>query len=276
MKIKIVSDSSCDLTQLHGEPFPTAPLSIVCGEREYIDDSSLDVADMLTALESTSAPSHTACPSVGDWLRVFEGGDCIFALTLTGALSGSANSAHAAALEYEKSHPGCEVEVIDTLSVGPETALAIEYMHSLIRGGVCAKEIGTMAREYLKRAHLIFALESMHNLVARGRVSRTSATAAKLLGIRAVGRASREGTLEMTDKAHGLSSTVSVMVRRALTDGWRGGRARIHHVDNLCGAMRLRERMLAQYRHADIEISQSRALCSYYAERGGLLLGFET
>lgn len=276
MKIKIVSDSSCDITQLHGEPFPTAPLSIVCGEREYIDDSSLDVAAMLTALESTSVPSHTACPSVGDWLRVFEGGDCIFALTLTGALSGSANSAHAAALEYEKSHPECEVEVIDTLSVGPEAALAIEYMHSLILDGAPPHEISAMAREYLKRAHLIFALESMHNLVARGRVSRASATAARLLGIRAVGRASAEGTLEMTDKAHGLSGTVSVIVRNALADGWRGGRVRINHVDNRRGAMLLRERMLSQYPSADIEISESRGLCSYYAERGGLLLGFET
>ena len=168
------------------------------------------------------------------------------------------------------------VEVIDTLSVGPETALAIEYMHSLILDGAPPHEISAMAREYLSRAHLIFALESMHNLVARGRVSRASATAARLLGIRALGRASAEGTLEMTDKAHGLSGTVSVIVRNALADGWRGGRVRIHHVENARGAMLLRERMLSQYPSADIEISDSRGLCSYYAERGGLLLGFET
>ena len=44
---KIVADSSADLTELSGVDFESVPLKIITTEREFCDDASLDVSEMV-------------------------------------------------------------------------------------------------------------------------------------------------------------------------------------------------------------------------------------
>ena len=37
----------------------------------------------------------------------------------------------------------------------------------------------------------------------------------------------------------------------------------------------VKQRLKTEFENADIEICECRALCSFYAEKGGLLVGFE-
>ena len=46
-KVKIVADSSCDLCELKYTDFAVAPMKIITEEREFVDDSSLDVDAMV-------------------------------------------------------------------------------------------------------------------------------------------------------------------------------------------------------------------------------------
>ena len=57
--------------------------------------------------------------------------------------------------------------------------------------------------------------------------------------------------------------------------GFKGGKVRIDHCLNLEGAQQLKNLILSKFPSADVIIGECRALCSYYAERGGLLVGFE-
>jgi fatty acid-binding protein DegV len=50
MKIKIVSDSSCNIINLEGISFESVPLTIVTENKEYVDDSNLDVNQMVKDL----------------------------------------------------------------------------------------------------------------------------------------------------------------------------------------------------------------------------------
>ena len=52
MNYKIVTDSSSDLRTLDGVPFESAPLKVITDEREYIDNSDLDVVSMLADLKA--------------------------------------------------------------------------------------------------------------------------------------------------------------------------------------------------------------------------------
>ena len=272
--IKIVLDSSADVTLLDGVDFAYAPLKINTAERKFVDDNELAVADMVEYLCTYKGKSSTSCPNTEDWLTAFGDAEEIFCITITSNLSGSYNSARVAKEEYEAKHPARRVELIDSLSTGPEIALMAERIRDLICEGKSFDEITELIRGY--KTGLLFVLESMKNLANNGRVSKLAATVAGFLGIRAVGKASDIGTLEMLTKCRGTPKAIEAMVGYMTDMGYRGGKVKISHCLNEDMALKLKESILAKFQGADVEIGECRGLCSFYAERGGMLMGFET
>ncbi len=276
MNFKIVTDSSADIRELSGVDFESVPLKIITAEREYVDDKSLDVASMLQDLKSYKGKSHTSCPSSGEYTQAF--GDCenIFCITITSNLSGSCNAANVAARTHLEEHSDAKIHVIDSLSTGPENALVIEKLRDLILDGKDFESIKSEISDYnLNHTRLLFALESMRNLANNGRVSPIVAKMAELFGIRAIGRASDGGTLEMICKSRGPLNTASDIVTNMVGDGYQGGRVKIHHANNPSAAELVKTKVLEKYPTAQIDIAPAGGLCSFYAEQGGLLVGFE-
>lgn len=275
MSFKIVSDSSSDITALSGVDFASAPLKIINDEHEYVDDASLDAPAMLTELAKYSGKSRTSCPNTGEYIEAFGDADCVFCVTITSGLSGSFNAASVAAKNYMEEHPGRRVHVIDSLSTGAENALLLDKLVELISEYGDFDTVVEKITEYHQHTRLIFALESMDNLAKNGRVSPIVAKLCGMLGIRVVGRASDVGTLEVIEKARGERAMIASMIKNMANDGWTGGKVRIHHADNPRTAELLRTAILAEKPEASIVVAPARGLCSFYAERGGLLLGFE-
>ena len=273
--MKIVADSSADTFSFAGVPFACAPLKIRTDEKEYTDNEQLDVEGMVNDLLRYSGKSSTSCPSVGDWLDAFDGVREVFCITITSNLSGSYNSACTAAREYEAQDPAHRVHVIDSLSTGPEMRLILEKLRELMEKGLGFDEIKAEITAYQQRTGLLFALESMRNLANNGRVSHLAAKAAGILGIRAIGKASDIGTLEMLSKERSTSKVVQATVAYMKEFGWVGGKVRIGHVCNEPIALKLVDAIRAEHPAVDIEYYPSTALCSFYAEKGGFLLGFE-
>ena len=275
MNFKIVTDSSADLRSISGVPFESVPLKIITDQREYVDDASLDVASMLSDLKQYKGRSRSSCPSSGEYTEAFGDAENVFCITITSGLSGSYNAASAAAKGYLEHHPERNIHVIDSLSTGPENALLIEKLRDLILEGKDFEQVKAEIAEYHNHTRLIFALESMHNLANNGRVSHIVAKMAGILGIRAVGRASDAGTLEMTGKFRGPIATANDIVSNMMGEGFEGGRVKIHHANNPSAAEMLKSKILEKYPKAEIDISPAGGLCSFYAEQGGLLVGFE-
>ncbi len=274
-KIKIVSDSSSDLMTLEGISFATAPLKIITANKQYVDDESLDTKEMVTDLLSYKGKSSTSCPNIGDWLEVFGEADWVFCVTITGTLSGSFNSAMNAKRAYEEEHPDRRVFVLDSLSTGPEIILIIEKLRELISDGGEFDEICERITEYSQKTGLIFMLESLKNLANNGRVSPLVAKIAGVLGIRLVGKASNKGDLEPLHKCRGERNALETIVKELKSLGYAGGEVRISHCLNEAAAQTLKAMVLTEYPEANIQIVPCRGLCSFYAERGGLLVGFE-
>lgn len=275
MTFKITADSSSDVLTLSSVPFTSVPLTIRAGEREFVDDENGDAEEMTRYMLSYKGKSSTACPSSQAWLESFGDADCVFCVTLTSGLSGSCNAARLAAQEYMEAHPGRRVHVVDTLSAGPELRLVVEKLEELILAGRSIDEIVAEIEPYHQRSKLVFALQSLHNFAANGRVSKLVAAAVGTLGIRVVGRASNEGTLEPLAKVRGDRKALQEMVKIMKNLGWKGGKVRIAHNENPEGASALKTALCTIHEKLDIAIDRTRCLCSYYAERGGLLIGFE-
>lgn len=274
-KIKIVTDSSSDVLTLDGVDFESAPLKIVTGEKVYLDDASLDVEGMVNDLATYKGKSSTSCPNPDDYLRAFGDADEVYCVTITGSLSGSYNSALVAKNTYEKENPTSRVYVLNSLSTGPEMALIIERMRTLILEGHSFDSITAAIDEYTTHTGLFFVLESMRNLANNGRVSPIVAKLAGMLGIRVVGRASDRGDLEMLSKPRGERNTLTEVIVQLRKNGYNGGAIRIAHAMNEPFAKSLADTVAKEFGATDITVYSLRGLCSFYAERGGLIIGFE-
>lgn len=275
MSIKIIADSSSNIYTLSTLPFSSAPLRICTDEKEFTDTPDCSVDAMVAYLKSYKGKSSTACPGVGDWLAAFEGADIIYAVTITSGLSGSYAAACAAADQYKEEHPNAKILVIDSLSAGPELELIIEKLEEWITAGRSFEEISNDMPEYQKQTHLLFCLASVNNFARNGRVNPALAKLIGVLGIRMVGKASAQGTLELLHKCRGEKQSLPKIWQGMKESGYRGGKVRIAHCFNQNAANLLRESILEEFPGADVAITKCGALCSFYAEDGGILVGYE-
>lgn len=275
MKRKIVADSSCDMWELNGVDFAVAPITISTDNKHYVDNQELDVHLMSEELAKYKGVSHTACPSVGSWLDCYEGYDEVFVVTLTGAMSGTYNSAMTAKGIYEEENENVKVHVFDSLSTGPEMRLLIEKLKEMIEEDLPFEEIVEKGQDYLNHTRLFFALKSLHNFAMNGRVSKAVASAIGVLNISIFATASEEGTIQQISKCRGEKKVVKSMIEHLENAGYHGGKVRISHADNLKLAHNVRDKILELYPNADIIVYPMGGLCTYYAEIGGLLVGCE-
>ena len=273
MDARIVVDSSANMA---GEPAVySVPLKIITDTKEYIDDVNLNTAAMVWDLKTYTGKSSTACPSPQDWLEAFGDAPYVFCIAITSNLSGSCNAANIAKADYEQAFPDRKVYVVDSLSTGGEMELIAEKIQELMEAGHSFEEICENVKDYQQHTGLMFMLESMQNLANNGRVNKIVAKAAGILGIRAVGRASDVGTLEPLEKCRGEKKAIAALADHMVSRGYEGGKMRISHCLNLAAAETLKANILAAYPDADVQIRPTGGLCSFYAEKGGMIIGFE-
>lgn len=273
--VKIVADSSANLMELRTVSFDAAPLKIITADREFVDNRELDLEAMIRFFRSYKGKSQTSCPNPEDWLTAFGNAEDVFCVTITSGLSGSYNAACIARDMYQEKYPGRRVFVIDSLSAGPELTLTVEKLEQLIGEGKSYEEICTYITEYTKKTGLLFMLESLNNFAANGRVSPAVAKIAGVLGIRIVGKASDVGTLEPTDKCRGEAKSLNAIVKHLKESGLQQGKVHLAHCLNEAAAEQLKSMIEADLPGVTVKIGKNLGLCSYYAEKGGLLVGFE-
>ena len=279
MKWKIIADSGCDYrTYESAAPdtsFVSVPLTIQIGETIYTDDPNLDTDKMMEDMYATTTASKSACPSPDDYMKAFEGADNIIVVTITGTLSGSHNSAQVAKKLYLEDHPASNIHVIDSLSAGGEVDLLVRKLHQLIAQDLDFDQVVEVITKYQEKTKLIFVLAKVDNLVKNGRLNKIIGTVVGLLNIRMVGQASDTGTLELLHKARGQKKAISTTFEEMLKAGYKCGHITIAHRRNEKFVEQLSALVHEKFANADIEVLPTSGLCSFYAEEGGLLIGYE-
>lgn len=273
--MKFVADSSSDRPVIPGMEVQYVPMIISTDEKSFVDNEHLNVSEMLDYLAEYKGRSYTACPSVDGWLTAYEGGDEIYAVTITSGLSGSYNAAMAARELYLQANEEAKVAVFDSLSTGPEMLLILEKLRELTAQGLPFEQVEAAVREYQQHTRLFFSLQSVHNLSQNGRVSKVAAAAVGVLGIRIVGTASQEGTLAQLAKCRGDRKALPALLEYMKDAGFDGGKVRITHVRNPRLAGQFAELVKTTWPASDVAVSANSGLCSYYAESGAILVAFD-
>lgn len=275
MKFKIITDSSANIMSMEEVAFASVPISIYAGDKVYVDNQALDPVEMTEELLAYKGKTSTACPSVEDWMAEFEGYDEIYVVTLTGTMSGTYNSAVLAKDIYQEEHAEVKIEIVDSLSTGPEMHLLLDQILEWKKAGKTFEEVCEWIKEYKTHTRLFFSLASVHNLVENGRLNRLVGAAIGKLGICLVGTASEKGELEVLSKCRGEKKTLLSYLEHIEKAGYKGGKIYISHVSNEALAMALKAALIEKYGEVPIEIYPTRGLCSYYAEKQGMLVGVE-
>lgn len=279
MTWKIVTDSGCDLRSLESQSkelqFERVPLTLQIGTEIFRDDDGLDIDNMMATMYQSSKASTSSCPSPDAFLQAYKGVDNVIAVTITGTLSGSHNSARLAKNDLLEDYPNANIHVIDSLSASGEVDLIVLELERLINLGLSFEEVVERITAYQEKTRLIFVLAKVDNLVKNGRLNKLVGKVVGLLNIRMVGQASKEGTLELLQKARGQKKAVSALVEEIQKAGYKGGKVYIAHANNPKICEQISEKIKAIYPDAVIQTGRTSGLCSFYAEDEGILMGYE-
>lgn len=276
MKWNIVCDSSCDLNSVKEDNvgFQKVPFIISSGDRDFIDDGSISISEMMNCVEAEKTITHTSCPAPGSWHSKLKKGEYNIVVTISKELSGSYNSAMIAKSMFLEEHPHEHIEVINTNGTSGIAVLLVKEIVRLIEQGNDYDRVIECASDYVKREKVIFSLCSFDNLIKNGRINKITGTIASKLGFWGMGIGDSNGKIQMIGKVRGINA----MIRRIVEDMEQRGMPQsciaISHCLNASLAEKLRDVLIEKWRNIEIVISETSGLNSYYAERSGIIVGY--
>ena len=211
MNIRIIVDSTADLTAQIRSQVDVVPLTIHFGEEEYIDGITIDSKTFYEKLiESDVLPTTSqATPFVFEeaFRRAVEAGDQVVCITCSSRLSGTYQSAVIAAEEF----PG-QVYVVDSQTIALGSAILTEYALSLVKAGMDAQTIVWKLMQKREKVRLLAMLDTLEYLKKGGRISAAVALAGGLLNIKPV-VCIENGEIKMLGKARGSRQANNLLVQ---------------------------------------------------------------
>ena len=287
MSWALIADSSCNIrsyTPVSDDTvFMLAPLKVNVGGVEYVDDHTLDVAELNRIVSEESSASSSSCPSAGEWAELFRTADNVIAITISSNLSGSYEAAQMARNivmdEYAREHEGViegkNIFVLDSKAAGGKLEVIVTLLDRYLTNNPSFEEAVAYATKLESSSQVLFSLSSYENLVKNGRMPKLAGTIASKLNIRMLGTASAQGTIKIIGPTRGEKKMYRKVVDTMRTDGFHGGRVYIDHVDNENGALALKQTIKDAWPEAEVDVLPCGGLCSYYAEASGLIIGYE-
>ena len=275
MNTKIVVDSSASLYTLQGVDFECVPLKIITDDAEYLDDGTLDAVGMARTLRTYKGKTSTSCPNVSDWLAAYEGADEVYAITITGTLSGSYNAAMAAREMVLEEHPEKKIFVLDTLSCSGALAGAAELANKLIGEDQAFDDICFALKKFADSTHILFALASFDNLAKNGRVNRVVGFIAGRLNMRVLGRGTPDGKIDFYFKTRGETRVLAKILEQMDEDKYDGVHpVLISECGNQNAAQLLHHGIEAKWPDAPVKIVPCSGLFSFYAQDQGIIITY--
>jgi DegV family protein with EDD domain len=188
--VRIVSDSSCDLSQeeadRHG--IEIVPLSIRFGADEYTDRVDLSVEDFYKKMAAADDLPETAAPSPGAFEQAFRrakeaGASTVVCINISSELSATMQSALAAAKAVADD---IDVRVVDSKSITSGLGTLVLAAAEAAEAGASPEEILTTLDDLIERTHVFGALNTLANLKKGGRIGGAQAMLGSMLSIKPI------------------------------------------------------------------------------------------
>lgn len=211
MNIKIIVDSTADLTPQVRSRVEVVPLTIHFGEEEYVDRITIDSRTFYEKLiESDVLPTTSqATPYAFEerFRQAVDAGSQVVCITCSSKLSGTYQSAAIAAEEFPE-----QVFVVDSQTIALGSAILTEYALGLVDKGMDAQTIVWKLMQKREKVRLLAMLDTLEYLKKGGRISATAALAGSLLNIKPV-ISIENGEIKMLGKARGSRQANNLLVQ---------------------------------------------------------------
>lgn len=210
MSIKIIVDSTTDLTNNTRNRVTVVPLTVCFGVEEYIDGVNLTHKEFYEKLIESDTLPTTSQAAPAAFIKVLDEvlkpDDSAVIITLSSKLSGTYQSAVIAASDYEN------VYVVDSSSVAIGTSILTEFALQCLEEGMSAAEIAETLEKKKEDVCLIAMLDTLEYLKKGGRISPTVAFAGGLLNIKPVVNI-ENGVINILGKARGSKQGNNLLVQ---------------------------------------------------------------
>ncbi len=184
MKIKLISDSTCDLSKELIEKYDIEilPLFVGVGDKNLRDGVEITPEDIYDYVDKSGKLPTTAAPNIDSFLTVFrrwrDEGYEIVHFNISGDFSSSYRNACLAAEEVGG------VYVVDTRNLSTGQGLVVLYGAELLAQGKSAAEIAEACAAVTPKVEASFVVDSIDYLRKGGRCSAVAALGANLLKLK--------------------------------------------------------------------------------------------
>ena len=184
MKIKILSDSTCDLSreQLNANDITLFPLTVVKNDAAFKDGVDIHPADIFAHVAAGGALCSTSAGSVGEYADLFEkyasDYDAVIHINLGSGFSSSYQNACVAASDFDN------VYCIDSKNLSTGQGFVVLKACELARSGMEVEKIVEALNAMVPKVESSFLVDKLDYLVKGGRCSSAAALGANLLNLK--------------------------------------------------------------------------------------------
>lgn len=211
MCVRIIVDSSTDVSEKYREKIQFVPLTVRFGDREYLDGVELSkhqFYEMLVESDVLPTTSQATPAAFAEYLEsVASAGDSAVVITLSSKLSGTYQSAVLAAEDYPN------IYVVDSQSVAIGTGVLAQYAVELAQQGMGAEKIAQVLTQQREKVCVVALLDTLEYLKKGGRISKTVAFAGGMLNIKPVVTV-QDGAVALIGKARGSRNGNNLLVEK--------------------------------------------------------------
>jgi DegV family protein with EDD domain len=184
MPVKIISDSTCDLSKELIEKYDIeiTPLTVTLGEKSGKDGIDITPEDIYRYVEETGKLSKTGAVNSDEYEKVFRKwrdlGYDVVQFCIGSLFSSSYQSACIAAQEMDG------VYVVDTANLSSGQGLTVVKAAEMAQQGASAKEIAAACEDMLDRVEASFVVNNIEYLHKGGRCSSLAALGSNIFHIK--------------------------------------------------------------------------------------------
>ena len=212
------------------------------GEDEFKDQVEISSEEFYERMGEATELPKTAQPAPFDFVQAYErlaqeGYEGIVSLHIAGVLSGTIESARAAADQVD-----IDVRVIDSACCTAQAVLQVKQLCALRDAEVSLDEAQAAIEELIPKTQFLVACDTLENLLKGGRLSADQVKNASLLNIKPIFTFNETGVLVAFGKAKGMRGVIKQYVQNAQKRTEEQGKQRIRfcHVANEQGVEDLR------------------------------------
>lgn len=212
MAIRIITDTSSDYDYSIARELgiDMVSMTINLGEQSYADGIDLTHADFYDMLLSDTVVPKTSQPTPHDFQTIFErakaDGDDVIVILISGALSGTTQSA-----ETAKALCGYDrIYVVDSRCATAGIQYLVDEARRMRAEGAAAKAIVKRLESIKTRVRAFLGLDTLKYLYRGGRLSRVEAGVGTLAGIRPL-LMLKDGRLEVCAKCMGAKKAMKTL-----------------------------------------------------------------